>query len=146
MPPIAGKEGMVFCMNCSWSSVVNISSCQLAAGFPSSSAMSSSFFPSSGGIVAVFSCEMTTGSTDGFLCGIADSETDGFLVRIAAGFCSSWGSLSSMLNSLRAYSSISFQTSTSKDTSLLNDLVVSSLSLSLLPTLITIVLVIHPPM
>jgi hypothetical protein len=52
--------------------------------------MSSSFFPSSGGIVAVFSCDMATGSADGFLCGIADGETDGFLVRIAAGFCSSW--------------------------------------------------------
>ncbi len=75
MPPISGKEGMVFCMNCSWTSVVNISSCQLAAGFLLSSAM-----------MTVFSCGITTDSADGFLCGIADSETDGCLVRIAAGF------------------------------------------------------------
>ncbi len=86
MPPISGKEGMVFCMNSSWTSVVNISSCQLAAGFLLSSSISSSFFPSSGGIVAVFSCGMATGSADGFSCGIADGEIDGFLVRIAAAF------------------------------------------------------------
>ncbi len=106
--------------------------------------MSSSFFPSSGGIVDEFSCGMATGSTDGFSCGIDDGLTDGFLVGIAAGFCSSWGSSSSGIQ-LRAYSSISFQSSTSKDASLSNDLVVSSLSLSLLPTLITIVLVIRLP-
>ncbi len=104
--------------------------------------MSSSFFPSSGGIVDEFSCGMATNFADGFLCEIADGLTDGFLVGIAAGFRSSWGSSSSGLNPLRAYSFISFQSSTSKDTSLSNDLVVSSLSLSLLPTLITIVLVI----
>ncbi len=107
--------------------------------------MSSSFFPSSGRIVDEFLCEIATGFADGFSCGIADGLTDWFLVGIAAGFCSSWGSLPSKLNSLRAYSSISVQSSTSKDTSLLNDLVVSSLSLSLLPTLITIVLVICLP-
>ena len=84
---------------------------------------------------------MATGVAEGLRCGIADGLTDGFLVGIAAGFCSSWGSSSSGIQ-LRAYSSISFQSSTSKDTLLLNDLVVSSLSLSLLPTLITIVLVI----
>ncbi len=78
MPPIFGKEGMVFCTNCSWTSVVKLSSCQLAAGFLLSSLMSSSFFPSSGGIIAVFSCGMVTISADGFLCGIADGETDGF--------------------------------------------------------------------
>jgi hypothetical protein len=88
---------------------------------------------------------MTTGFADGFLCGIADGLTDGFLFGINAGFCSSWGSLSSKLNPLRAYSSISFQSSTAKDTLLFNDLVDSSLSCFLLPTLITIaiVLVIH---
>jgi hypothetical protein len=51
--------------------------------------MSSSFFLSSGGIIAVFSCGMATGSADGFSCGIVDGETDGFLVRITAGFYSS---------------------------------------------------------
>jgi hypothetical protein len=68
--------------------------------------MSSSFVPSSGGIIAVFSCGMATGSVDGFSCGIADGETDGFLFRIAAGFHSTWESLSSKFNLLRAYSSI----------------------------------------
>ncbi len=68
--------------------------------------MSSSFIPSSGGIIAVFSCGMANGSTDGFSCGIVDGETDGFLVRIAAGFCSSWESSSSKFNPFRAYSSI----------------------------------------
>ncbi len=53
----------------------------------------------------MFSCGMATESADGILCGIADGETDGFLVRIAAGFCSSWESLSSKFNPLRAYSS-----------------------------------------
>jgi hypothetical protein len=47
----------------------------------------------------------------------------GFWLEFSAGFCSSWGSLSSELNPLRAYSSISFQSSTSEDT--LNDLLVS---------------------
>ncbi len=126
-------------------SVVNISSCQFAAGFLLSSAMSSPFFPSSGGIVDEFSCGMATGFADCFLCGIADGLTDGFLFGIAAGFHSSYGSSFSELNPLRAYSSISFQLSTSKDISLFNDLVDSSLSLSLLPTLITIVLVIVYP-
>jgi hypothetical protein len=51
---------------------------------------------------------MATGFVDGFLCEIADSLTDGFLVGIASGFHSSWGSLSSKLNLLRAYFSISF--------------------------------------
>jgi hypothetical protein len=78
--------------------------------------MSSSFFPSSGGIEAVFSCGMATGSADGFLCGIADGEADGFLVRIAACFCSSWESSSSKFNPLRVYSSMWCQSSTSKDT------------------------------
>jgi hypothetical protein len=107
--------------------------------------MSSSFFPSSGGIVDEFSCGTTTGIADCFLCVIAYGLTDGLLVGIAAGFHSSWGSLFSKLNSLRAHSTISFQSFISKDTSLLNVLVVSSLSLSLLPTLITIVLVICLP-
>jgi hypothetical protein len=88
LPAIAGKEGIVFCMNCLWTSVVNISSCQLAVGFLLSSAISSSFFSSSGGIVAEFSCGMATGFADGLRCGIA-GVTDGFLVGIAAGFCSS---------------------------------------------------------
>ncbi len=70
--------------------------------------------------------------------------TDGLLGGLAAGFCSSSGSSSSKFNLLRAYSSITFQSSTSKDTLLLNDPVVSSLSLSLLSILITIVMVIHP--
>jgi hypothetical protein len=48
-------------------------------------------------------------------CGIADGVTDGFLVGIAAGFCSSWVNSSSEFNPLRACSSISFQSSTSKD-------------------------------
>ncbi len=48
--------------------------------------MSSSFFPSSGGIVDVFSCGMATGFAVGFLCGIADGLTNGFLFGIAAGF------------------------------------------------------------
>jgi hypothetical protein len=99
---------MVLCMDCAWTSVVNISSCQFSAGFLLSSAMSSSFFPFSGGIVAEFSCGMATGVADGLRCGIADGLTDGFLVGIAAGFCSSWGSSSSEFNPLKAYSSISF--------------------------------------
>ncbi len=89
-------------------SAVNISSCQFAAGFLLSSAMLSSFFLSSGGIVDKFLCGMAAGFADGFLCGIADGLTDGFLFGIAAGFCSSWGSSSSKLNSLEAYSSVSF--------------------------------------
>ena len=89
-------------------------------------------------MVDEFLCGMATGFADDFSCGIADDLTDGFLVGNAAGFHSSWGSLSSEFNTLRAYSSISFQSSTSKDTSLFNDLVDSSLSLSLIPTLITI--------
>jgi hypothetical protein len=82
LPAIAGKEGILFCMNCTWHSVVNISSCQLAAGFLLSSAMSSSFFPSSGGIIDEFSCGMATGFTAGFLCGIADGLTDGFWLEL----------------------------------------------------------------
>jgi hypothetical protein len=58
--------------------VVNISSCQFAAGFLSSSAMSSSFFPSSGGIVAEFLCGMATGVADNLRCGIADGLNDDF--------------------------------------------------------------------
>ncbi len=77
---------MGFCMNCAGTSVVNISSCQLAAGFLFSSAMSSSFFSSSGGIVDEFLCGMATSFANGFLCGIADGLTDGCLVGIAAGF------------------------------------------------------------
>jgi hypothetical protein len=63
-------------------------SCQdlFLSGFLLSSAMSSSFFPSSAGIVDEFLCGMATGFADGFLCGIADGLTDGFLVGIAAGF------------------------------------------------------------
>jgi hypothetical protein len=57
-------------MNCAWTSVANISSCQFAAGFLLSSAMSSSFLPSSGGIVAEFLCGMATGVADGLRCGI----------------------------------------------------------------------------
>ncbi len=45
-----------------------------------------SFRPHSGGIIAVFSCGMATGSADGFSCGIADGETEELLVRIAAVF------------------------------------------------------------
>jgi hypothetical protein len=48
--------------------------------------MSSSFFPSSGGIVAEFSCEMANGFAHGLWFGIPDGETNGFLVGIAAGF------------------------------------------------------------
>jgi hypothetical protein len=101
---------MVYCMDCAVTLVVNISSCKFAAGYLLLSAMSSSFFPSSGGIVDESLCGMATGFTDCFSCGIADGLTYGFLVLvgIAAGFCSSWGSLSSKFNSLRAHSSISF--------------------------------------
>jgi hypothetical protein len=77
---------------------------------------------------------MAAGMADGFLCGIADGLADGL----------SFGNATcSKLISLSAYSSISFQSSASKDTLLLNDLVFSSSSFSLLPRLVTKVLVIH---
>jgi hypothetical protein len=132
-------------MGCTVTVVVTISSCQMATGFLSSSAMSSEFFSSSCGIADGFLCGMAAGMADGFLCGTADGLADGLLFGIAAGILSSWESSCSKLISLRAYSSISFQSSASKDTLLLNDLVVSSSSFSLLPRLITIVLVICRP-
>ncbi len=76
----------MFCMNCAGTSVVNISSCQLTAGFLLSLAMSSSFVPSSAGIVDDFLCGMATGFADGFSCGIADGLADGFLVGIVLVF------------------------------------------------------------
>ncbi len=44
--------------------------------------MSSSFFPSSGGIVAEFLCGMATGVADGLRCGIADGLNDGFWLEL----------------------------------------------------------------
>jgi hypothetical protein len=134
---------MLYCMGCAVTGVVFISSCQMVAGFFSSSAMSSEFFSSSCGIADGFLCGMAAGMADGFSCGIAGGLADGLLFGIAAGLLSSWECSCSKLISFRAYSSISFQSSASKYALLLNDLVVSSSSFSLLPRLMTIVLVIH---
>ncbi len=110
--PITSELRIVFVTICSWTAVVNISSWLLAAGFLLSSAMSSSFLPSSARIVAFILFEITTGCNDGFLCGVADGETGGWLVWINACFSSSWQCSSSKLNPLRAYFSISFHWST----------------------------------
>ncbi len=96
---------------------------------------------SSCGIEDDLLCGMAAGMADGFSCGIADGLADGFLFGITTGLISSWESLFSKLTSFQAYSLISFQSSTSKDTLLLNDLAVSLSSFSLLPRLIAKVLV-----
>jgi hypothetical protein len=61
----------------------------MAAGFLSSSVVSSEFFISSCGMADGFSCGMAAGLADGFLCGIADGLADGLLCGMAAGLFSS---------------------------------------------------------
>jgi hypothetical protein len=56
----------------------------MAAGFLSSSAMTSEFFSSSCGIADGFLCGMAAGMADGFLCKIADGLADGLSFGIAA--------------------------------------------------------------
>ncbi len=114
--PITSEWRIAFVTICPWIAVVNISYWLLAAGFllSSATAMSLSFLPTSAKIVAFILCGITTGCNNGFLCGIADGVTDGWLVEINACFSSSWQCLSSKLNPLRSYSSISFHWSTSK--------------------------------
>ncbi len=74
----------------------------MAAGFLSSSVMSSEFFSSSYGIADGFLCGMAAGMVDGFSCGIADGLADGLTFGIAASLLSFWESSCSKLISLRA--------------------------------------------
>jgi hypothetical protein len=85
MPAIGGMKGMLYCIGCTLAGVVFVSSCQIAAGFLLSSAMSSEFLSSSCGIADGFLCGMAAVMADGFSCGISDGLAYGLSFGISAG-------------------------------------------------------------